>query len=98
MKISEISPEHIRLYLHLEEGETDYEVVDAAIAIAKAYILGKTGLTAAEAEKYEDLYLPFMIICQDVYDNRAMYPDMKYANSGNRTVETILEMHRRNFL
>lgn len=41
-------------------------------------------------ENYEDLWLPCMILCQDAYDNRTLYPDK---NNINRAVETALSMH-----
>lgn len=41
-------------------------------------------------DNYEDLWLPCMILCQDAYDNRTLYPDK---SNINRAVETALSMH-----
>lgn len=41
-------------------------------------------------DDYEDLWLPCMILCQDAFDNRTLYPDK---SNLNRAVETALGMH-----
>lgn len=102
-KVSEITIRDVADYLRL----TDYEEgdIETYLNIAKNYISNYTGIP--EADEYEDdedaetldTYADFVIVvyvlCQDMYDNRAMY-----VNSGNinRVVQTILDMHTRNNL
>ena len=42
--------------------------------------------------------MAFLVLCQDLYDNRTMYPDTRYAANANRVVSSILDMHARNLL
>ena len=53
------------------------------------------GMTEDELDDHEDLYTAFMVLCQDMYDNRAMYVDK---NNVNRVVDSILFRHRTNFV
>ena len=41
---------------------------------ARAYIAGYTGASAEELDEYEDVSIAFLVLCQDLYDNRTMYP------------------------
>ena len=65
------------------------------MAAAKSYILNYTGLTEAEADEKEDFYIAFMVLCQDMHDNRALYVDK---NNTNKVVESVLAMHSVNLL
>lgn len=102
-KVSEITIRDVADYLRL----TDYEEsdIETYLNIAINYISNYTGIP--EADEYEDeedaetldSFADFVIVvyvlCQDMYDNRAMY-----VNSGNinKVVQTILDMHTRNNL
>jgi len=46
-------------------------------------------------DAFEEFWLVVMILCQDMYDNRTLVVDN---TNMNRTVETILNLHRRNLL
>ena len=46
-------------------------------------------------DTYSDFIIVVYVLCQDMYDNRAMYVDGKNINN---TVKTILDMHTRNNL
>ena len=50
----------------------------------------KSGIDA-----YEDLYIAFMALCQDMHDNRSVYVD---SNNANKVVDSILSLHVRNLL
>ena len=103
MKVSEITAEDIANYLRLSEvSEEDNKNIELFLNIAKNYIENYTGIPQMSDDKEEetlDTYSDFIIVvyvlCQDMYDNRAMYVDGKNINN---TVKTILDMHTRNNL
>ena len=104
-KVSEITIQDIADYLRL----VDYEEseIETYLNVAKNYISNYTGIPEANEDDEEeetetetlDSYADFVIVvyvlCQDMYDNRSMY-----VNSGNinKVVQTILDMHTRNYL
>lgn len=49
----------------------------------------------AGIDAYEDLYIAYMVLCQDMHDNRSMYVD---SNNANKVVDSILSLHVRNLL
>lgn len=92
MKVSEITVNDVAEYLRLEDVESMlFDLLDAAKKFIKSY----TGLTDEELDLHEDFYIVAMILCQDMYDNRAYYVDK---NNLNKVVETILGMHSVNLL
>lgn len=101
-KVSEITIEDVADYLRLSEYEE--RDIETYLNIAINYISNYTGIPEATEDDEEDAetldsYADFIIVvyilCQDMYDNRSMY-----VNSGNinKVVQTILDMHTRNFL
>ena len=62
---------------------------------AKGYIRDYTGLTDEEIDTHADFLTALLVLCQDMYDNRAMYVEK---SNVNRVVESILNMHRVNLL
>lgn len=46
-------------------------------------------------DAFEDFYICVMVLCQDMYDNRAYYVDK---TNLNKVVSSILDMHRTNLL
>lgn len=95
MKISEIQREDVVEFLRLEEGEYSEKVLDAIMKVAETFILNETGLSKEEADEKEDFYIAYMVLCQDMHDNRTMYVDK---NNINKTVDSILFMHSTNLL
>lgn len=102
MKISEITAEDVAKYLRLESGECDNVQLGAIMDAAKSYILHYTGLPETaqeEGEKtlddYADFWIAYMVLCQDMYDNRTYTVEN---GSVNRVVESVLGMHARNLL
>jgi hypothetical protein len=96
-KVSEITAQSIADYLRisdLTQGDTDY--ITTIIGVAKDYILKYTGITGAEElDNYNDMVIVVYVLCQDMYDTRALYVD---TSNVNRVVENILCMHQRNLL
>lgn len=96
-KVSEITAQDIAEYLRIAELTQDDETfLTTTISVAVDYILKYTGIEDAETlDSYTDMVIVVFVLCQDMYDNRALYVD----NSNvNRVVDTILGLHQRNLL
>lgn len=92
MKVSELQVQNVKHYLRLTEtSEEDDAFLSSVLESAKKYVSGQTSLKDDEMDKYYDLTVAVLIVCQDMYDNRSMYVDK---NNLNRTVDNILSMHR----
>ena len=96
-KVSDITAQDIAEYLRLAEvTENDEAFIETTIGVAVDYILKYTGIEDAETlDNYKDMVIVVFVLCQDMYDTRALYVD----NSNvNRVVDTILGLHQRNLL
>lgn len=93
MKVSEITTADVSEFLRLDEEDTS--LLTPMMAAAKQFIIDYTGLTEKELDEHEDFYIAFMVLVQDMYDNRSMYVEKAEVN---RVVESILFRHRRNFI
>lgn len=93
MKVSEITTEHVVEYLRAEEEFP--EKLEPMLTAAKSYISNYTGIPIEELDNYDEFYTVVMVLCQDMYDNRSYYVERNYVN---KTVSTILDMHRRNLV
>lgn len=96
-KVSEIAIKDVADYIRAYDNESDIETY---LNIAKSYISSYTGIpvTSKEGESlddFPDFVIVVYILCQDMYDNRAMYVDK---SNVNKVVQTILDMHTRNNL
>lgn len=93
MTLSEIKKQNVADFLKLDDASDPLltPIMDAA----RTYIEDYTGLSEDDLDDHEDLYIAFMVLCQDMYDSRAMYVDK---NNVNRVVESILFRHRTNFV
>ena len=93
-KVSEITFEDIAEFIRLDEiSDTDEAQLKTFLTVAKDYVTNYTGLD--NLDEYADLVIAVYILCQDMYDNRALYVDK---NNPNKVVQTILDMHTRNNL
>ena len=102
MTISSITESDVAKYLRLEAGDYDAGELETIMDAAKKYIVSYTGIPAASTDStaetlddHEDFWIAYMVLCQDMYDNRSM--TVENANA-NRVVETVLGMHTRNLL
>lgn len=96
-KVSDITAQNVADYLRIAElTNEDTDFITSCINVAKDYILKYTGIENAEAlDAYNDMVIVVYVLCQDMYDNRALYVD----NSNvNKVVENILGLHQRNLL
>ena len=94
-KVSEITIEDVARYIRID----DYEErdIETYLNIAKNYISSYTGIPVTNDEgesldDFPDFVIVAYILCQDMYDNRALYVD---TNNVNKVVQTILDMHTR---
>jgi uncharacterized phage protein (predicted DNA packaging) len=97
-KVSEITIDDVARYIRLD----DYEErdIETYLNIAKNYVSSYTGIPVTNEDgesldDFPDFVIVVYVLCQDMYDNRAMYVDK---NSVNKVVQTILDMHTRNNL
>ncbi len=96
-KVSDITAQDVADYLRIAElTQDDENFITSTISVATDYILKYTGIEDAETlDIYKDMVIVVFVLCQDMYDNRALYVD----NSNvNRVVDTILGLHQRNLL
>ena len=90
-KVSEITINDIADFIRLDEvGDAEKNQLETLLTVAKDYITNYTALESLD--EYADLVHVVYVLCQDMWDNRAMYVDK--ANM-NRVVQTILDMHTR---
>ena len=94
MKLSEIALENVKGYLRVSDSDED-TTITTILTSAKQYILSHTGLTAEQADSYEDLCIACLCLCADAFDNR--YTAVKY-DKINPIVSSILHMHSKNYL
>ena len=99
-KVSEITTKDIANYIRLDAYEESE--IQTYLNVAKNYISNYTGIPEKSEEEgaetldtYSDFIIVVYILCQDMYDNRAMYVEGKNIN---KVVQTILDMHTRNNL
>ena len=93
MKVSEITEKDVLEYIRQDGGSA--REVEPLLSAALAFVRSYTGLTDEEIDEHEDFYIVVLILCQDMYDNRALYPEK---NNLNKVVDTILGMHRTTLL
>lgn len=93
-KVSDITYQDVADYIRLDEITVDdVNTLNTLINVAITFIKNYTGLT--DIDPYQDFIIVVLILCQDMWDNRAIYVD----NSNlNKVVETILGLHQINLL
>ncbi|MCM1364699.1 MAG: head-tail connector protein [Faecalibacterium sp.] len=98
MKMSEITISDVLSYMKVDQADVgDRREIENILASAKQYVLNETGLSAEECDRYDDLTIAVMILCNDMFDNRSRYVNSSSA-SPSLTVESILGFHRHNLL
>jgi len=95
MKVSELTVSHIADFLRLDSDSEETSKLGYILEAAIEYVKSATGLDLEELDTHSDITLAVMVLCQDMYDNRAMYVDK---GNANRVVTAILHMHRQNFV
>lgn len=95
-KVSEVTSTDLAEYLRVGEVTASEEgFLNTIIRAAKSYMRKYTGLTAEQLDESSDLVIALLVLCQDMYDNRALYVD---SANVNLAVQSILDMHSVNLL
>lgn len=95
-KVSEVTSTDLAECLRVGEVTASEEgFLNTIIGAATAYMCKYTGLTTAQLDESQDFVQVLLVLCQDMYDNRALYVD---SANVNRMVQSILDMHSVNLL
>lgn len=94
MKVSEITIEHIKSYIRIDNADEDIFIA-SVLAGAKAYIRAYTGLDDIAIDTKDDLILVVYVLCSEMYDNRQYTVDK---GTINPIIQSILDMHSINLL
>lgn len=95
-KVSEVTAADLAEYLRVGEvAESEEGLLNTIIGAAKSYMCKYTGLAAEQLDESSDLVIALLVLCQDMYDNRALYVD---SANVNLAVQSILDMHSVNLL
>lgn len=96
-KLSEIAVSDVAEYIRLDDDTATAEnnTLTMLLSAAKQFIVDYTGRTLDELDTFEDVPIVALVLCQDMYDNRALYVDK---SNINKVVENILGMHQVNLL
>ena len=95
-KVSEVTAADLAEYLRVGEvTESEEGFLNTIIGAAKSYMTKYTGLTAEQLDESSDIVIALLVLCQDMYDNRALYVD---SANVNLAVQSILDMHSVNLL
>lgn len=95
-KVSDVTSADLAEYLRVGEvTESEEGFLKTIIGAATAYMCKYTGLDAEQLDGSQDFVVVLLVLCQDMYDNRAMYVD---SSNVSLTVQSILDMHSVNLL
>lgn len=95
-KVSDITASDVAEYIRLDEvTASETNILNSMIGISKAFIQNYTGRTEEELDNYQDFVIVVLVLCQDMWDTRALYVDK---TNLNKVVESILGMHSVNLL
>lgn len=96
LKVSDVTSADLAAFLRVCEV-TPYEdgYLSTLIGAATAYMCKYTGLTTSQLDESQDFVPALLVLCQDMYDNRALYVD---SANVNRMVQSTLDMHSVNLL
>lgn len=93
MRFTQLTIEDVVDYLRLDD-DSDLQLEDILNA-AQGYVRSYTGLSDTTLDQIPEASIAALVLCQDMYDNRTVYSDK---GNPNRTIETILNMHRCNLI
>lgn len=95
-RVSEATSTDLAEYLRVGEVTPSEEgFLKTIIGASTAYMCKYTGLTMEQLDESQDFVPVLLVLCQDMYDNRALYVD---SANVNRMVQSILDMHSVNLL
>jgi len=92
MKLSEMTMGHLALWCHVQPDDMRLPVAWAA---ALSAILGRTGLSAEDADEYGDLTFAAIALASDMLYNPGLHVD---SDKVNQVVESFIGLHDHNLL
>lgn len=100
MKINEITSKDVVGFLRLSEGEYTETEIAAMMAAAESFISRYTGLPKESTGgktiyDYDDFWIAYMALCQDMNDNRTFTVS---EDKMNPAVKIILDMGAHNLV
>ncbi|WP_368262891.1 head-tail connector protein [Clostridium disporicum] len=93
MKFSEVTVEDIKEYCNAYEEDTKNLTI--ILSASKGYIKSYTGRTVEDLDKYEEIAIASMILCNEMFENRVFSVENDKVNT---VVQSILDMHSFNLL
>lgn len=94
--VSQITASDVAEYLRITDATTeDLNTLNTILTVAKNYVMQYTGRSQEDIDKYPDVIAVVLVLCQDMWDNRALYVD---SSNVNKVVESILGLHSVNLL
>lgn len=94
MKISEVTIDNLKNYVHIYHAEDDV-LLSAILVACKSFIRNYTGLTPEQMELKEDLTIVLYVLASDMYDNRQYVVEASHVNP---VIQSILDSHSINLL
>ena len=95
-RVSQITAQDVADYLRISEvTQDDTNTLNTLLTVAKNYVTNYTGQTLENLDNLQDIIIVVLILCQDMWDNRALYVD---TSNVNKVVESILGLHSVNLL
>ena len=92
MKISDVTMETVAAHVRTDAEDKLLKVYwDAAVKS----VLSHTGLSAEEADEYDDLTVAALVITSEMYDNRQMQVE---SDRVSKVVEGFIGLHDHNLL
>ena len=94
MKVSEVTTPIIKDYLGISDTDSD-TILTLLKSSALSYIVGYTGLTAAEIDTHEDITTAYLVLINEMFTTRT---NTVKDDKENPCVKQILSMHSANYL
>lgn len=95
-KVSDITVQDLESFLRLGPGDEDEgKFLQQMLAAAVSYLTEATGLKKERLDDYPEFVYAVMVLVSHMYDNRSYYVGADY---GNHLVQTIINMHRVNYV
>ena len=94
MKLSECTLQSVKKAIRVDYSDYD-DLIEDIMESARSMLANRIGMTLEELDAFPEIVHAFNCLCADMYDNREIQGT---SGKPNPTVETIIAMHRRNYL
>lgn len=93
MKFSQITVDEVVEYCNAYES--DKKILNIILVAAKSHIKGITGRTEEDLDKFEDVTIAVLILCNEMFENRLFSVEN---NKVNLVVDSIINKYSINLL